>query len=501
MLRRLKNIFFVFALTTLFASYSELQSQSIVYFNLGAFNVPSQKPFVETYLTLVGSTFTKKFKEGGYQNSVNIQTIIKKDSVIVAANKYNLSGPLFTDTTRIPAFIDNQRYPLENGIYQIEITVKDNHQPKQKAVEFRQKFDLSFNQDQLSGSSIQVLESFKKADKISSVTKSGYDLIPYNINYFPETQNELCFYFESYNSDTILGKGKSFIYSYYLENSEKRNKLESYASFKKQQTAKVNPLLAKMDISKLGTGNYNLVIELKDENNVVKYQTHYFFQRLNRAVDLISIYEYDQKKTVTDYFGSCNNKDTLKMFVECLWPIAGTTDKERIINQAIKKDPDMMKKFVIDFWKRRAADTANPLKLWAEYYKEVQQVMVLFKCGKQPGYYTERGRVYLQYGAPNQRSQQNNDLNTWPYEIWQYYRITDKVNGQFSSNKKFVFVNKNIGDDCHSLVHSDVRGEIYNDRWPFEVTKRNTKGIGNPDQTTPSGTQFNQFEEIYNNPR
>ena len=160
-----------------------------------------------------------------------------------------------------------------------------------------------------------------------------------------------------------------------------------------------------------------------------------------------------------------------------------------------------MKKFVIDFWQRRAADTANPLKLWAAYYKEVQQAMILFKCGKQPGYYTDRGRVYLQYGPPNQRSQQNADLNTWPYEIWQYYRLTDNVNGQFFTNRKFVFVNKNIADDCHSLVHSDLRGEIYNDRWPFEVTKRNSKGIGNPDQNTPDGTQFNQFQEIYNNPR
>lgn len=419
----------------------------------------------------------------------------------MAANKYNLSGPLFSDTTKIPAFIDNQRYPLENGTYRIEITVKDNFQPKAKPVEFAQKFTLAFNQHQLQGSSVQILESFKKAEKVSAITKSGYDLIPYNVNYFPETQKEIIFYHEVYNADSVLGKAKPFVFNSYIENAEKLTKLESYSSFKKQQSSIVNPILSKFDISNLGTGNYNLVIEIKDENNKLVYQTKFYFQRLNRAVDLVSLYEYNQKKNVDEYFGSCNNKDTLKMFVECLWPIAGTSDKERIINQAIRKDPDMMKKFVIDFWQRRAADTANPLKLWANYYKEVQQAMVLFKCGKQPGYYTDRGRVYLQYGAPNQRSQQNNDLNTWPYEIWQYYQLTDKVNGQIFTNRKFVFVNRNIGDDCHSLVHSDVRGEIYNDRWPFEVTKRNTKGIGNPDQNTPNGTQFNQFDEIYNNPR
>ncbi len=127
--------------------------------------------------------------------------------------------------------------------------------------------------------------------------------------------------------------------------------------------------------------------------------------------------------------------------------------------------------------------------------------MVLFKCGKQPGYYTERGRVYLQYGAPSQRSVQNADLNTFPYEIWQYYRLNDRSNGQFFSNRKFVFVNKNIADDCHTLIHSDTRGEIYNDRWRFELTRRNNNGVANPDNTAPVGTQYNQFDEIYSNPR
>jgi GWxTD domain-containing protein len=189
------------------------------------------------------------------------------------------------------------------------------------------------------------------------------------------------------------------------------------------------------------------------------------------------------------------------MLVECLWPIADNVDKERIINQAIKKDPVLMKNFVIDFWKRRAADTTDPLKMWATYYQSVQKVMALFKCGKQKGYYTERGRVYLQYGAPNNRTQQINEPNTFPYEIWQYYRLTDATNGQFFSNRKFVFVNKNLGDDCYNLVHSDMRGEINNPRWQFEVTRRNNNGMANPDNNTPAGTENNQFNEIYSNPR
>jgi len=476
-------------------------SQVIAYFNVGAFNTPANKPYLETYLTIVGNSVSSKKTGNTYQSSVNIEVKILKDSNIVKANKYNLIGPVFADTLNPPAFIDNQRYSLPNGMYTLEMTITDKNQPSKKPTYIKQSLLISFDQRKIESSSIQILESYKKVTTPTAISKSGFDLVPYNVNYFPETSNELNFYFEAYNTDTILGQKKPFVYVYYLESSDNFTKLNSYGDFKKQTTAKVNPLLAKMNISTLGSGNYNLVIEIKDEKNITQIQQKFFFQRLNKSVDIVALYKFSEKKTVAEYFGNCNNIDTLKMFVECLWPIANGIDKERIINQSIKKDPELMKNFAVDFWQRRAADTGNALKMWAEYYKSVQEVMVLFKCGKQKGYYTERGRVYLQYGKPNQRSIQNAEMNTFPYEIWQYYRITDGVNGQFFTNRKFVFVNKNIADDCHVLVHSDMRGETYNDRWRFELTRRNNNGISNPDNVSPNGIQDNQFNEIFSNPR
>ncbi len=476
-------------------------AQITAYFNYGAFNVPNGYPFLETYITLNGHTLKTKKLGGKFQNSVTIIFTAYKDSTIFKANKYNLKGPLFEDSLNVPSFIDNQRYTLPNGTYTVVIQLTDNNNPSQKPLVTKEIIVMAYNKNLLQSSSIQVLESYKKAITTSALTKSGYDLIPYNVNYFPESQNELAFYFEAYNTDTVLGANKAFIYSYYIETSSTLKKLDNHGAFKKQLSAKANPLLAKLDISKLGSGNYNLVIDIRDEKNILQFQKKYFFQRLNKAVDIVALYGFDEKKNINDYFGSCNNADTLKMFVECLWPIANSIDKERAINQATKKDVDLMKKFVIDFWQRYAADTANPLKLWGNYYKEVQKVMVLFKCGKQPGYYTERGRVYLQYGPPNQRSQQFAEENTFPYEIWQYYRLNDRSNNQFFSNRKFVFVSKMLGDDCYNLIHSNMRGEIYNERWQFEVTRRNNNGLANPDNTIPVGTENNQFNDIYNNPR
>lgn len=476
-------------------------AQVDAYFSSGMFNTPKNEPYIETYLTIVGKSLVAKPLQNGFQNSINVELKVFRDSLLVKANKYNLQGPVFTSGGNAPSFIDNQRYSLPNGSYMLELSLRDNYDPSKKPLLIKAPLTIDFNENDLQTSNIQALESFSKSSTETSITKCGYDLVPYTVNYYPETSKELAFYFEAYNTNRVLGEDKSFVYSYYIELNADQSKLSSYGAFKKQKTAAINPLLGKVDISKLGSGNYNLVIELRDANNILHVQKKFFFQRLNREVDIVELQHKSERENIAEYVGRCNDTDTLKMFVECLWPIADRVDKERIINQAIKKDPQLMKNFVADFWERRAADTADPVKLWANYYKNVQQVMLLFRCGKQKGYYTDRGRVYLQYGPPSQRSQQPNEHNTYPYEIWQYYRATDAVNGQFFSNRKFVFVNKMLGDDCYMLIHSDMRGEVNNPRWQYELTRRNSEGIDNPDNNNPGGTQFNQFNEIYSNPR
>ena len=478
-----------------------ISGQLDAFFNYGKFNTPKNEPYVETYLTIVGKSLATKAVDNKFQNSINIEFKLFKDSSLIKVKKYNLNGPAFYSSEKAPSFIDNQRYALPNGTYEMQLTLSDNYDPAKKPLVIKAPLVIDFNEKEIQSSGIQPLESFKKSTAPSSITKCGFDLVPYTVNFYPETSKELAFYFEAYNTDLIVGENKPFVFSYYIELNADQTKLNSYGAFKKQLGAKINPLLAKMDISKLGSGNYNLVIELKDADNKIQLQKKFFFQRLNREVDVVELQHYSEKQNIAQYIGNCNNLDTLKMFVECLWPIAGAVDKDRIINQSLKKNADMMKNFIVDFWQGRSGDTTNPVKLWSNYYKNVQQVMVLFKCGKQKGYYSDRGRVYMQYGPPSQRSQQRYENNTFPYEIWQYYNLVDGVNGQSFTNRKFVFVNKMLGDECYMLIHSDMRGEVNNPRWQFELTRRNNNGMADPDNTIPAGTQDNQFNEIYSNPR
>ena len=473
-----------------------------VYYKLASFYIPKNGPFVETSLTIPGQTAGYKKVSGGYQNSVSVSLFVTNEQgKIVVANKYNLNGPVFTDTNAVPVFIDQQRYPLPSGSYTLELEVTDKVNQK-KPFKLLQKFKMNYSDFPLQVSSIQPLESFKKAEKPSAITKSGYDLVPYNVDYYPESQNKLAVYFETYNADSVLGKNKTFVYKYYIENNENYKALDDFSAFRKATAAPVNPLLAQFDITRLPTGNYNLVIELRDEKNIIQVQEKYFFQRRNRNMEPVVEQTplYSSALTIDQYFKRIKSPDTLKIFVECLWPISDMKERDRQINQSLKKDTAMMRNYLIDYWTKRAGDSVSPMKIWMAYLQNVNEAEVMFKCGKQKGYYSDRGRVYLQYGKPNQRTVMPNEANTFPYEIWQYYRIYDNTNGQFFTNKRFVFVNKNIADDCHRLEHSDMRGEVNNERWRYEVMKRQMDGIQN-DQNNPNGSSNNMFDDFFVNPR
>jgi GWxTD domain-containing protein len=449
-------------------------------------------------MTISGNSVKFLPKSGGLQASVNISLKISRGTDVVKNSNYNLLSPLAADTLSLPSFIDAQRFFLDNGEYTIDLLVTDNAD-NSKTYNHSEKITVFYMRDKkVFNSDIQVLESFAKSKTQTVLTKNGYDFIPYNINYYPKQQNSLKFYVETYNLDTVLGKLNKFVYSYFVENDDNHQKMDGLTGFQKQQAQKVNPLLAQFDITQLASGNYNLVIEVKDSLNNTQSQKKWFFQRQGDFLNSASA--NSGMNTIEDFFNQVQSADSLKQFVECLWPISSTVEREWQQAQIKRKEADLMRSYLVGYWKTESADTINPLTIWLAYYKQVLEADALLKCGKQKGYYTDRGRVYLQYGKPDQRNQVSSNANSYPYEIWQYYRIYDRASKRFFTNKKFVFANFAIADDCYKLIHSEVKGEIYDERWKFKLVNRSQQST-NLDNTAPANTFGNNINDDFNNPR
>jgi len=115
------------------------------------------------------------------------------------------------------------------------------------------------------------------------------------------------------------------------------------------------------------------------------------------------------------------------------------------------------RKFLQDFWLRAETGSANePPRLRSEFLRRVSLANERYtRLGKE-GWRTDRGRVLIVYGEPDQIDRHPSETEGKPYESWHYYQIEGGVD--------FVFLDR-TGFGNYELVHSTKRGELRDDDW------------------------------------
>ena len=169
------------------------------------FNVPGDKPYVETALAFDCSTVVyHQFEPGKFKATVEVTTIFKQGEKISNFSKIALDSPVVTDTAKISgAFIDQQRFSLDNGEYQMEMTVKDLNNPQQMPFTASQTVVIDFPSDGPSVSDILFVDSYSKATTTSEFTKNGFNILPRIYSFYLADVHSLTFYTELYNIDKI----------------------------------------------------------------------------------------------------------------------------------------------------------------------------------------------------------------------------------------------------------------------------------------------------------
>src|SRR6185436_9183106 len=115
-------------------------------------------------------------------------------SQIVSFDKYNLLSPeINAESDPKPNFLDEKRIPAANGSYTLELTIIDKNTIGSKYT-IKEPISISFPNDKVVFSDIELLESYSKSTVESKISKSGYDLIPFLTNFFPRDMNSIKFY-------------------------------------------------------------------------------------------------------------------------------------------------------------------------------------------------------------------------------------------------------------------------------------------------------------------
>ncbi len=457
------------------------------------FYSPKDGPYIETYLKIAANSIhLNKNRDGKYQGKVQVIIMFKKDSSIVNFDKYELKSPEMDSVNIAGNFIDQQRFSLPNGEYNFEIQIWDLLDTLAKPYITLQPITINYDANKVSVSGIELVESYKKTETPGIITRAGYDLVPNITNFYPENVNKLIYYSEVYNTNKALGENEKFLVSSFIQVLETGKTLQDYIRYKKETTSEVNVVFGEFDISKLPSGNYNLVIEVHNKNNETIGINKLFFQRSNPKIQL-SVDKIADNKVDNSFAGRITDIDTLREYIRYLQPISDFQEISFAQSHLEKADLLTLQKYFYLFWSKR--DPLEPQKAWLDYLDKVNMVNMAYSTQISKGYQTDRGRVYLKYGPPNSISESYNEPAAYPYEIWHYYEL---ANGQ--RNKKFVFYTKDIVTNDFSLLHSDVIGELSNYRWQYFLFQRVDDGWDIDRTTLPDGWGENSTD-YYNNPR
>lgn len=423
--------------------------------------------------------------------TTEIAAWIEKDGKIIAVDKITMTAPDRQDSgTTVLNYQSLLRLAGDTGLYQLFVAVgpdPEHWDTLRGSVRMN-----SGNQTQLS----QVL----LAEHISSAQNSknpfnryGMEVLPlvhWGDHVFTSEKDVLRFYSEAYR----IPEGKKSVLTYALR-SEERGELRADLGgrIKIDPDQAVNALRGGLDLSQVPSGRYSLELTLAvqdmDPSAFPKQSISFFRWNPGEAN------QYARLSVDPRWVELLGEGENLRRALSALYPIASLTERITIESLSQKDAADSLRwRFSQQFWTKRYPTEA--LTQATAYSSRVDEVNKRFSSKAMPGYATDRGRIYLQYGPPTLAERRPYESDAYPYEMWQYNTL-DVPNTPYQINRIFIFGNFDLAGGNYELVHSSAIGEIQNPRWRIALQKR-SYGVGDLDQTGANdGEKFGS--RIYNN--
>jgi GWxTD domain-containing protein len=457
---------------------AKFQLKDAVIVSHAAFLNPGEGPYVEVYLNIHGSSI--QYQQLGlrqYEGEVAISLIMRRGEEVMDYKKYRLKSPTARDTSKIDfALMDQQRLAATSGKAILEVLVEDLLDSSNVAEQMFE-LDLDFsNMPCFSG--VELLEeSNPRAPEGSPFAKNGMELIPYALNFYPSDRNVLKFYAELYGTDEIM-PGEKLMITASIRKSGSDEVNPNFWTYFKREAAPVLPTLAEFDLGNLPTGNYDLVLEMRNRENEVIQEQRMFFQRLNNQA--VENFENIAMMDISSSWAERYSAAQLDAFVEYLKPACDPTEQNIIYSIENSRDSTMKARFLMNYWLKRSPE--KPYDAWLAYLGRVKKANDLFSTTSKAGYRTDRGRVLLQYNEPSDIQARPNEPNAYPYEIWHYYALEDGQN-----NIRFIFFDPSLVSNDYQLIHSNAVGELRDPRWELRIYQNSADPglLGDFDETSP----------------
>lgn len=474
--------------------------------------VEQQQPYIETYLQF--DAWTMQFDElgpGQYRAQAEVAIVLSQHDSVCYVKKYDLGSPTVASLDVLDfSFLDVQRFSVGNGIYDLTLSLRDKGTDA-PASTVREKLIVNYDNRKPMMSSLQLMAKATPTVQENILSRGGYDMEPYVSDFMPEQVNQLNYYYEVYNINQEIGS-QPFLSVAYVEDLQTGRHYEGLQQVSRKYASQSVPVYGSLDISQLPSGNYNLVVELRNRDNQTMLYKKTTFYRSNPGVKGKEVSDY-----AATFAGRYNDEDQLNTYLDALYPVA--SPNEISVARELVKRPALDEKqaFLYRFWQAR--NPLDPEGEWLKYKERIDYVQAHFSYPRTRGIQTDRGRVYLQYGPPDfvrdeknyvsaNRLGSNNDqapalivlgnapekdpvvysgtsqghVFYLPYQLWRYNKLdTD------DPNRVFLFWDEHRSG-YYTLLNSNARGEVQDPGWERRLCRQQL----NEGVVGEVGEQFNR---------
>lgn len=351
-------------------------------------------------------------------------------------------------------------FVLEPGKYNVKIALEDINSSRFAEHTFPVEI-TDFAPGALKVSDIEISSQISRDTTKSIFNKNNFKVMPHPTGMFGLSIPILYMYSEVYNlSDTSDIDEGEFVVSYKIYDADGQMVKQVNPQTKRKagsSAVEVN----KINVATLVSGPYKVIMEIEDLSTGQKVATgRRFF--VYREEDYKEGGEKFQKTGTVTEKGSpgldADRYDSMqKNEIEQEFKYTRYINSKEERKTFKKLDLQGKRKFIKEFWANRDQTPTTPINEFKrDYLRRVRFANQKFKGTFRDGWKTDRGRVLLLYGHPDEVERHPFSADTKAYEIWYYYSVEGGV--------EFYFVDRrDLGD--LELVHSTARGELYDPGW------------------------------------
>ncbi len=415
----------------------------------------STSVYVELYYSFDVTRLKYVKTDSAYQSQAVLRVVFKNSATdsVVTGQAFRLPFTV-SDTSLLNErryYVDVLGFLLKPDVYRVNVVAQDgNDISRGDSLSFPLEI-TAIGAQHIAESDIELCTSIVEKEKEAHdrFYKNTLEVTPDPSRLYGDGQPVLFYYVELYN----LLKNKSE--HYYTKVSVVNSLDKEVISYEKTKPRinESNVEVGTIKVNNLRTGAYTLTITAIDSVDTTAATSSKKFFVYNSALPMENVASGTGNSVLASEYATMSEQDLDNEFDEVKY----IATREEIAQYSKLNGADAKRKMLFEFWAKRDPDPTTPVnEEKIEYMKRLAYVNEVYRTAYKPGWKTDRGRVYIMYGPPDEIDRHANEINMKPYEVWHYNSIQGGVEFDFGDRTGF---------SDYVLLNSTDRDELHDDSW------------------------------------